>query len=119
MKISFDFDMTLSKQKCQNIARKLKAMGHEICITTTRQKSFQYGVMFDHSDLYSVADSLGITDITFTNAENKVEYLLKNNVDMHIDDDRFEIDLINKTHIFGVLVGSSFWIQKIFNQVNA
>lgn len=109
MKISFDFDSTLSKTKVQNIAKRLMTENHEIVITTSRIKSY------DNADLYSVADSLGITDITFTNAENKVEYLLRNNVDMHIDDDRFEIDLINKTKIIGVLVGDSFWIKKIFD----
>ena len=116
MKISFDFDNTLSKPKCQNIARKLKLAGHDICITTTRQSN-KHGIKFDNSDLFDVAKELDITDITFTEAQNKVEFLKKNNVEMHIDDDRFEIDLLKDSGIIGILVNDSFWIKKIFNNI--
>lgn len=118
MKISFDFDNTLSKLKCQNIAYKLKQAGHEICITTTRQSSSKYGVKFDNSDLFDVAKELDITDITFTEAQNKIEFLKNNNVEMHIDDDRFEIDLLKDSGIIGILVNDSFWIKKIFDAVS-
>lgn len=112
MKISFDFDNTLSRGDCQRLAETLKNMGHEICITTTRRTS-GCGVMFDNTDLFEVADCLGINDICFTEGENKKNYLILRGVNLHIDDDRFELDLLKDTDVIPVKVNSSFWIKKV------
>jgi len=115
MKISFDFDGTLSNIKCQNIAYKLKSMGHEICITTSRSIKPEFSIIFYNADLYDIAKKLQIKDIVFTEGQNKIDFLKNNNVDIHIDDDRFEIDLLKDYGIIGILVNSSFWIKKIFD----
>ena len=112
MKISFDFDNTLSRSDCQLLAANLKSFGHNICITTTRRTT-GHGLMFDNTDLFEVADRIGIENITFTEGENKKDYLISQGVNLHVDDDRFELELLKDTSIIPVLVNSSFWIKKV------
>ncbi|WP_421809080.1 hypothetical protein [Flagellimonas sp.] len=99
MKISFDFDSTLSEGFVQSIASSMQ-QGNNIFITTSRSRQY------DNADLFQLAKYLSIpeTNIRFTEHEDK--YLFLNGFDMHFDDDSYEIDLINrKTKCKGILVG--------------
>ena len=115
MKISFDFDSTLSKTHVQKFA-KLLIPNHEVVITTSRRTN-GYGVLFDNSDLFEVADSLGIKDITFTEGEFKAHFLVKNNIHLHIDDDPFELTEIQKTKVIPVSVINLNWQQQVLKNL--
>ena len=117
MKISFDFDNTLSKKSVQQLAIKLKNDGHEIIIVTSRRTN-GYGILFDNDDLFTVAEKIGIKDITFTEGLNKVQFLKDKNVDIHVDDDKFELDLLRGSKIKPIQVNGSFWIKKLLRAVN-
>jgi hypothetical protein len=102
MKISFDFDSTLSEAKIQKLAKKFINDGHEVWITTSRLSS-EHGrskgwpwIITQNEHLFNVAENLGIpTDrIKFTEGDDKWKFL--ETFDIHFDDDMFEIELINE-----------------------
>lgn len=109
MKISFDFDSTLSRGDIQELAFDLISCGHEVYITTSRHQDWNWkGTNIElNKDLYEIADKLGIDfdRVRFTNMEDKVGYL--EGFDMHFDDDEYEIDLItrsDKVKCLGILI---------------
>ena len=55
MKISFDFDNTLSKKICQETAKFLIEKGFDVCITTSRYK-VKEGFNKLNEDLFSIAE---------------------------------------------------------------
>ena len=89
MKISFDFDGTLSEDKYQKLAAKFIQLGAEVFITTSRNPNN------NNMDLFNVAKKLGIKEakITFTNFMPKTNFVKK--YDIHFDDDDEEIYDIN------------------------
>tara|TARA_R110000851_G_scaffold47424_1_gene115129 strand:- start:74965 stop:75330 length:366 start_codon:yes stop_codon:yes gene_type:complete len=108
MKISFDFDSTLSRDDIQQIADDFIMRGHDVHITTSRHESnkwVQPNLTHNH-DLFKIAEELGIPmeSIHFTEMKDKVEFL--EGFDMHFDDDEFEIDLITRSEItcLGILI---------------
>jgi len=118
MKISFDFDSTLSRKDVQEYCKCLIQDGHDIWITTSRVKEFN-GAIHDHTDLILVAQTLDIPEnkIHFTNAEFKASYLQLNNFDIHIDDDRFELERIAKTDVLDVDVCKDDWKSVICKHI--
>ena len=105
MKISFDFDSTLSTRKMQSIADDFISRGHEVHIVTSRFDK-NNTVIYTNEDLFKIADKVGISreNITFTNQNDKVGYL--EGFDIHFDDDEYEIDLITRSKIrcLGILI---------------
>ena len=100
MKVSFDFDSTLSRSKVQKIASAHIVRGDDVIITTTRIEEY------NNDDLYDVASLVGISrdKIFFTNAKDKYTFVA--DCDIHYDDDNYEVMLINKkTKCLGILVG--------------
>ena len=97
MKISFDFDSTLSEDVMQNLCKKFMALGAEVYVTTSRS-TILMGKPTNNDDLFEITDALGIDrkHITFTGYEDKVDYV--KDYDMHFDDDFEEIFLINQHH---------------------
>ena len=92
MKISFDFDHTLSVKKWQQVATALVKEGHEVWITTSRFHDTHKLNRFTHnSKVYAVADRVGISRerIQYTNMLPKWSFL--DGFDMHFDDDNVEI----------------------------
>ena len=70
MKISFDFDGTLSRESVQKYAKQL--IGREFnCIITT-YKLKEYSPPDSNDDLFAVAKKLGIDEIRFTEGKIKV-----------------------------------------------
>ena len=101
MKISFDFDGTLTEPKIRELCRSLM-VSNDVYIITSRFAS-------TGQDVLDLAKSLGISSerVFFMNGKEKSEFL-KNNllIDIHFDDDPFEAEQINKnTNILCLLVG--------------
>ena len=104
LKISFDFDSTLSEPKFQKIARKFIESGNEVWITTTRGK-LQSGNPEWNSEVFKTAEECGIKrqNIVFTGGTDKWKFV--EDFDMHFDDDLFEIQLIDSnTNCTGIHV---------------
>lgn len=90
VKVSFDFDATLSRDAIQIYARDLVRKGYEVWIVTTRHQDH------DNTDLIEVAHWCGIklTSIHFTNGKLKWKYLKDKDFLFHIDDDWKELNYI-------------------------
>ncbi len=103
--ISFDFDETLSKPDVQEVAKSLIERGYNVIITTTRLDSK------NNSDLDNVADFLGIKSVTYTNYEDKHLHLRDKGVDIHIDNDKIELFLIQQyTKVEPIDVNNKNWV---------
>lgn len=91
MKISIDFDGTLSTAKGMELARKLIVDGNELYIITRRRKTFDEPV-------YNVAQELKIprNRVIFTNGEMKWKSILKYGIELHIDNNPDELKLIDE-----------------------
>ena len=89
--VSFDFDDTLSTSKGQEKAKQLLAENYRVLIITARQSK-------DSKEVFEVADKLGIrrSDIFFTNGGNKWHIIKRLGVAIHYDNNKEQIDLINK-----------------------
>lgn len=110
MKISFDFDQTLSELPMQELAKKFIQLGAEVFVTTSRTE-YHEGLQYDNTDLFKVTDELGIKreNITFTSYDDKYKFV--KDYDAHYDDDEQEIYLINEFP--GKCIG--FLYQQNFN----
>lgn len=95
MKISFDFDGTLSQLAIQELAKVHLTFGHEIWIVTARTSSSNWNF-----DLKIVANNLGIPHerIHYTEGSYKWQFLEDNGFDIHFDDDYMEIETARKNH---------------------
>jgi hypothetical protein len=116
MKVSFDFDNTLTKQSIQKYAKSLIRKGIEVWIVTSRCDNWKYVYgngydKYDNSDLFSMADKLGIKQehIIFTNANYKSEFLSDDFI-FHVDDDKSELAQIK--HIPVVDVNSKHSVRQ-------
>lgn len=80
--------------------------GHEIYITTTRPELLKDQIKLENRDLWKVVNDLGIKheNVRFTNGTGKYHFL--HDFDIHFDDDRIEIELIEEhlTTCVGVLI---------------
>ena len=128
MKVSIDFDGTLSRKNVQKYAKELIESGIDVWITTARfEKEEDYTEEFcnkyniisvkeDHKELFTIASSLSIKkeNIHFTNRELKYRYLRNKGFIWHLDDDWQELIAIkNNTNETGILVfGNSHWKDK-------
>lgn len=94
MKVSFDFDGTLSRGDIQRYAVSLVERGIEVWIVTSRQKTETalakgwHWVERQNAELYEVAERCGIPRerIVFTEFVDKIEYLSGKGFAFHIDD---------------------------------
>lgn len=95
LKISFDFDSTLSEPCMQELAKKYLIHGAHVFVVTSRGTKNAMGFI-NNTDLYDVTDSLGIdrNNVIFTEYEDK--YTFVKDMDIHYDDDFEEIFLINQ-----------------------
>jgi len=98
MKISFDFDSTLTQKNIQALAKILADAGHEIWITSSRMID-TLGQPHWNDDLKTIASELNITidRIQLTNGQDKWKFL--NDFDFHIDDDPDEAIIANINNI--------------------
>ena len=108
MKVSFDFDHTLTNPKYQELAKKFIDLGAEVFIVTTRKYKNEDGskLPYDNREVFSMAGRLKIPkdNIVFTNYKDKYSYV--SDFEFHFDDNIHEINLINEhpNKCIGVLV---------------
>jgi hypothetical protein len=99
IKVSFDFDSTLSRISVQTYAKKLVNLGFDVWIVTSRfsteeaLKKNWWWVEKNNKELYDVADSCGIKkdNIVFTHMIDKIDYLKGKDFLFHLDDDDVEL----------------------------
>ena len=99
-KISFDFDDTLTQERWQNKAMKLKEEGKTVYIITRRQEE-------QNDAVYAIADKIGIphSRVYFTNGKMKWETIKRLGIGTHYDNNEDEIRLIREnTEAKGILV---------------
>lgn len=90
MRISFDFDDTLSTKKGQELAAQKIAEKNEVWIITARQEK-------DSAEVLKIADKLGIphSRVIFTNGKDKWSFVMRHKIDVHYDNNQEQIDKIN------------------------
>ena len=125
MKISFDYDNTLSRDDVQDYAKELIQRGFELWIVTSRYDSTSkysnemiesWGIknlQFEHKELFRVADELWISKdhIVFMNMVPKRGFFKANRDFLfHLDDDA--VELITIKYVDVVDVKSPNWIDK-------
>jgi hypothetical protein len=104
MKVSFDYDGTLSTEQGQQRARSHVDRGDDVYVTTSRPKNPEHG-LWNNNDVYEDAKKVGIPEekVRFTELEDKWKYL--EDFDLHFDNDSMEVILINaNTECIGVLI---------------
>lgn len=91
IKMSIDFDDTLSTKRGQDMAKKLLSEGVDLYIVTRRQES-------QSGEVYNVADEIGIphNKVFFTNGKLKWEKLKELGIMAHIDNNPDEINAIKE-----------------------
>jgi len=123
MKVSFDFDSTLSKKDVELYAKELIDRGVEVWICTSRYSPENAPNKEWNDDLFLVADRVGIKreNIIFTNFEDKSEHLKDKDFKWHIDDDNIELSFIKTdtdvTPIF--LFGKKDWKKDCETVINS
>jgi hypothetical protein len=133
MKISFDFDDTLTLHETQVYASDLIDRGHEVWIVTSRYdldnldkrwKSKQTGEPWVHQDLFKVAEWCGIPKerIHFTNRAKKAKFLEDNDFIFHLDDNDLElIEIMKNGKVVPINIDYTDWkyeCEKIINKEN-
>jgi len=116
MKVSFDFDGTLSEKPVQDFARELMAQGHDIWVTTTRwdeNHKHKYGLNPTIDDLWEVIDDLGIPrwKVRFTCMQWKHTYLKGTEFVWHLDDNYEEKTFasVNECNVPIIMVDHNMW----------
>ena len=131
IKVSFDFDYTLSESHIQEYARELIERGYEVWIVTSRLDAQHYAEEFKttlyygelaNKDLFEVANKLGIPEdrIKFTNFQSKWMFLQDKDFALHLDDDFNENrGILNHTRTRAVnSYGNSSWRIKCERALN-
>ena len=99
MKVSFDFDHTLSRKDVQSFAKELVSEGHEVWLVTSRfsdeaakEKKWHW-IEGQNQKLFDVAEDCGIKkeNIHFTCMESKSIFLKDKGFIFHLDDDDIEL----------------------------
>lgn len=121
MKVSFDFDHTLSQPHVQEYAKKLLDAGVDVWVITTRyDENHLHKYAMDYpptmDDLWEVVDRLSIPrhKVRFTCMEWKYTYLTGTNFIWHLDDNAHEIRRAqyNSCKVPMVQVQSNTWLKK-------
>jgi hypothetical protein len=99
MKVSIDFDDTLSLPSVQRFTQRLIKAGHEVHIVTSRMSNERAANPNWNDDLFIVAGALDIAEenVHFCNLTPKWKFF-RDNPDFaaHLDDDSEEVESINK-----------------------
>jgi hypothetical protein len=117
MKVSFDYDGTLSYPSIRVFATLCKTLGCELWIVTSRFKDK------DNEELYEVAEKLEIPEerIIFTSWADKSDFFEKNSDFLfHADDDFIEVELINeRTSVKGIdIFADAEWQEKCLTLIS-
>ncbi len=115
MKVSFDFDNTLSEPCIQSIAKSLVDSGHDVWVITARAIFFseiepiKYLTIFN-KDIVKVCEEIGIdlSKVIITGGSLKHDYYINGKFDLHFDDDWEEVLEINNRGGNAVLVNPDY-----------
>jgi hypothetical protein len=131
MKVSFDFDNTLSRRDVQRFAKELVAEGHEVWIVTSRVSDemandypvdFKNRVLTSNRKLFRVADNVGINreHIIFCNFAAKLASIAGQGFAFHLDDDSDELMeiFVSTDECKPINVGHSEWEMDCRNIIN-
>ena len=112
IRISFDFDDTLSLPSVQKVAKELIELGFDVIIVTSRRSDGE------NSDIEEVLQDLGVDLVFYTEYNLKFTHLQKLMCDIHIDNDRNElIHLSRFSDIVGVDVTDESWEYQLKNLI--
>lgn len=115
MKVSFDFDNTLTKKEVQDFAKSLLIKGFDVYITTARydDETFRkiYHRQSNNHKLFEISDEIGIdrSKIIFMNMQSKYDFLNNKNFIWHLDDDWVELNDLTKSDVIGIDVLKKEW----------
>ena len=127
MKVSFDFDSTLSRRDVQEFAKQLVISGLEVWIVTSRfddvtamSKNWHW-IKGQNQKLFDVAEECGIKrqNIHFTCMESKSIFLKDKGFVFHVDDDEIELmDILeSRDKCFPVNVDHFEWKETCINKL--
>jgi len=104
MKISFDFDGTLTEYAIKETARTFIQSGHDVWVVTARADC-NY-----NADLWGVCKYIGLPKdkVIFTNGDLKFYEYEKGNFELHYDDEWDEVLNINRVGGTAILVNPDF-----------
>lgn len=129
-KVSFDFDGTLERPFTQLYARWLLSIGVEVHVVTSRYESWEaapqsHKLKFQqlypaeielnfNKDLFDVVNKVGITDVHFTNFDDKANFFdtMRDVFLFHLDDANFEVASINRNQSVLPIMIKGSWIDK-------
>ena len=110
IRISFDFDGTLSLPSVQKVAKELIELGFDVIIVTSRKSDGE------NSDIEEVAKELGVDLVFYTEYNLKFTWLKTLICDIHIDNDRNELIHISRfSDIVGIDVTDESWEYQLKN----
>lgn len=108
MRVSFDFDSTLSRKVIQDYAKELINDKVEVWICTSRpsdEKALELWKSIGYNeDIFKVAKELKIPKdkIIFTNYHNKIDFLRDKGFIWHLDDDVIELSFFKGEKVIGI-----------------
>lgn len=114
LRVSFDYDGTLSRPDVHKFAEQLVQSGIEVWIVTTRYKQYDFingRPLADNFDLLSVARACGINEkhIVFTSTKPKYQFFKDADFLWHLDNDEVEVREINEhTSVCAILLDKSW-----------
>ena len=127
MKVTFDFDGTLSNPEVQEFAKNLVNIGLDVWIITARvdnEIAIENGwhwIVRQNKRVFEISEKCGIKseNIIFTSMYDKIEFIEGNEFIFHLDDDNYEIELINNNsdNCVGIYFLDTDWKQKCLNLI--
>jgi len=128
MKVSFDFDGTLSRKDVQKFAKELVNKGFEVWVVTSRysdesaKSKAWWWILNQNKNLFDVTNECGIREehIHFTNGVDKILYLKDKGFLFHLDDDIDELMSIldGKDKCVPLNVNHSDWKENCLELLN-
>lgn len=121
MKVSFDFDGTLTRPSVLQYAESLVKRGFEVWIVTSRMGFGKEPNPNWNDDIFETANYIGIKKehIHFCCMDDKVNFLKDKDFVFHIDDDNIELSLIGAySKVKPIYVfGNKDWLQDCENAI--
>lgn len=117
MKITVDFDGTLTRPDVQEFVKKAISNGHQVFVVTLRHNEKISNHLFGdnkngwNSDIIELATRLGCSKIYLTNGVEKYKYIQPIGADLHLDDVNAEVTEINSnTNTLALWVNKPDWL---------
>ena len=127
MKVSFDYDGTLSLPHVEEFAKELVEKGYEVWVVTSRVSEedsvlHPWGGTDRNKDLWESCKRVGIPEdrVKFTSFADKIEFLEGMGFLFHLDDDLYELITImeSKDKCQPLNVGHFEWKENCLEVLN-